>query len=74
VRDGATIWIRNICHLDTHRAWLSEEDDRLTQLQGKYGNKWSMISKIMTDRSENDVKNRYNTLTADDGDDARKFE
>jgi len=39
-----------------------EEDLQLMRLHNKLGNKWSAISKLMPTRSENCLKNRWNSL------------
>lgn len=42
--------------------WTEEEDIILLQAQLDYGNKWVEIMKKLKGRSENSIKNRYNTL------------
>ena len=41
--------------------WTKKEDLLLLQLQSKMGNKWSEIAKTMVGRSENNIKNRFNS-------------
>ncbi|XP_074375058.1 uncharacterized protein LOC141716776 [Apium graveolens] len=41
-------------------AWTEEEDMQLIQAHEKLGNKWAEISKLLTGRSESDIKNRWN--------------
>jgi hypothetical protein len=41
--------------------WSEEEDIMLFESQKKLGNRWCEIAKIIVGRSENDVKNRWNS-------------
>ena len=42
--------------------WNEEEDQMLSDAQEKYGNRWSSIAKALgTGRTENGVKNRFNS-------------
>ena len=41
--------------------WSQEELDQLFRLHGKYGNKWSLIAKEMKGRTDNNIKNTWNT-------------
>ncbi|CAD8156655.1 unnamed protein product [Paramecium octaurelia] len=42
--------------------WSEQEQIQLLQLVQKYGKKWSVISKQIKGRTENQVKNAYNSL------------
>eukprot|EP00980_Cylindrotheca_fusiformis_P010210 scaffold2271_cov130-Cylindrotheca_fusiformis.AAC.5 len=42
--------------------WTPEEDEILYQEQRRIGNKWTQISKVISGRSENSVKNRWHNL------------
>jgi len=51
-------------HLDpclTKEPWAEEEDQLLISLQAVMGNRWSEIARAFTGRSENSVKNRWNS-------------
>jgi hypothetical protein len=42
--------------------WTAEEDQILFDQQKVFGNRWSKIAKFLVGRSENNVKNRWNSL------------
>ena len=42
--------------------WTAVEDTKLMEAQAKLGNKWSKISSLLKGRTENNVKNRFNSL------------
>lgn len=48
-------------------AWTEQEDEILINAQIQMGNKWSYISKLLPGRSENAVKNRYNSIASRNG-------
>lgn len=51
-------------HLDptiNHSNWTTEEDLLLLKLHEQYGNQWVKISKALPGRSENSIKNRWNS-------------
>ena len=51
----------------TKDVWTEEEDEILINAQIQMGNKWSYISKLLPGRSENAVKNRYNSIASRNG-------
>lgn len=42
--------------------WTLEEDIQILALKKKYGNRWSLISKVLRGRTENSVKNRWKSI------------
>lgn len=42
--------------------WAPEEDALLLELHGRYGNKWTRISREIGGRTDNAVKNRYHAI------------
>jgi hypothetical protein len=48
-----------------HGNWPPEEDQRLFELHGLYGNQWQKIASLMTSRSDNAVKNWWHSYLSE---------
>ena len=54
-------WYNHLDPMLKKGPWAPQEDVLLLQLQAKMGNRWCEIAKNITGRSENAVKNRWNS-------------
>ena len=55
-------WINHVDPCLKKGPWSKQEDNKLLELVTTIGNKWSEISRCIIGRTENNVKNRYNSL------------
>ena len=60
-------WLNHLSPDVSKDVWTEEEDEILINAQFQMGNKWSFISKLLPGRSENAVKNRYNSIASRNG-------
>ena len=55
-------WVNNLDPSVKKTPWTQEEDDVLIEAQGRLGNRWSRISRLLSGRPDNAVKNRWYCL------------
>ena len=63
-RLGKQVRERWVNHLDpsvNRGPWTPEEDETIIKLHQKYGNHWTFIGTHLTNRSDNAIKNRWNS-------------
>ena len=54
-------WMNSLNPHINKKPWTEQEDQLIVQLVRKYGNKWALISKFLPGRSDNSIKNRWNS-------------
>ena len=54
-------WRNHLNPLNNNSAWTPEEDQQLLELHKKFGNQWVKISACMPGRTDNSIKNRWNS-------------
>ncbi|KAJ1618493.1 hypothetical protein T492DRAFT_1092095 [Pavlovales sp. CCMP2436] len=56
-------WFNHLCPEVKKGEWGTDEDEQLLRAVAELGSQWSIIVKRMHGRTDNAIKNRYNTLS-----------